>query len=95
MEKEIAILTVPANEWNDLIKMVKNTVTQLSELTGRQSKDLLTPDEVCDILKISRSTYERFKNEGIIPIVKVGGRKYSKNLIKRSDIEKLIADGTI
>lgn len=95
MEGTIAVLTVPLNEWNELKALVKDTSNQVRELTGREQKELLTPKEVCSILKIGRTTFERYMNDGVFEVVKVNKQKYSKNYVKRSHLEELIKNGVV
>lgn len=95
MNTEITVLTVPLNEWNELKALIKNTSDQVRELTGREQKELLTPKEVCSILKIGRTTFERYMNNGVFEVVKVNKEKYSKNYVKRSHLEDLIAKGAV
>jgi response regulator of citrate/malate metabolism len=95
MESTIAVLTVPLNEWNELKALVKDTSNQVRELTGREQKELLTPKEVCSILKIGRTTFERYMNDGVFEVVKVNKQKYSKNYVKRSHLEELIKNGVV
>lgn len=92
---QIAVLTVPLTEWNEQKALIKEMSEQVRALTSKEQKELLTPSEVCAILKISRSTYERYINDGVIEIHKVSKKKYSKNLIKRSHIEDLIKNGKV
>jgi len=95
MSNEITLITVPANEWNDLKTMVKNTLDQVRELTGREQKELLTPKEVCEILKIGRTTFERYMNDSVFEVVRVNKAKYSKVYVKRSHLEDLINRGVV
>ncbi len=92
---QIAVLTVPMGEWNELKAMVKDTSNQVRELTGREQKELLTPKEVCAMLKIGRTTFERYMNDGVFEVVKVNKQKYSKNYVKRAHIEELIKNGVV
>lgn len=92
---QIAVLTVPLNEWNEQKALLREMADQVRALTNKEHKELLTPKEVCAMLKISRSTYERYLNDGIIEATKVNKAKYSKNYVKRSDIENLIRNGRV
>lgn len=92
---QIAVVTVPLNEWNELKALVKETCSQVKELTSREQKELLTPKEVCSILKIARSTFERHMNNGVFEVVKVNRQKYSKIYVKRSHLEELISNGVV
>jgi predicted glycosyltransferase len=92
---QIAVVTISLDEWNQL----KATVTRMAEgvqkLTGKEEKELLTPKEVCEILKIGRTTYERYKANGIFEVTRVNRRKYSKNYVSRAHLEKLISEGVV
>ena len=52
----------------------------MSEMT------LWTREEAMDWLRIGHSTFNRYKNQGLIPIVKIGG----KPLIVKEELEKRI-----
>ena len=92
---QIAVLTVPLNEWNEQKAMIKDICQQIRELTHREQKELLTPKEVCAILKIGRATFERYMNDSVIEVIKVNKLKYSKNYVKRSHLEELIKNGAV
>lgn len=49
-------------------------------------KDYYRPNEVCQRLGISRSRFERFKNEGLFTTRKVGGSIY----VAAADLEKFL-----
>ena len=93
--QQITVLTVPLNEWNELKALIKETSIQVRELTGREQKELLTPKDVCTILKIGRTTFERYMNDGVFEVVKVNKQKYSKNYVRRSHLEELIKNGAV
>ena len=91
----IAVVTVPLTEWNETLSLLKDISQQVKELTNREQKELLTPREVCEVLKISRSTFERYMNDGVFEVVQVSKKKYSKKLIRYSHIEELIRKGVV
>lgn len=93
--QQIAILTVPLTEWNEMKAMLKDTCEQVRTLTGKEQKELLTPKEVCALLKIGRSTFERYMIRGVFDVVKVNQQKYSKSYVKRSQLEELIKNGAV
>ena len=93
--QQIAILTVPLNEWNEQKAMLKDICEQVRTLTGKEQKELLTPKEVCELLKIGRSTYDRYMNNGVFEVLKVNKQKYSKSYVKRSHLEELIKNGVV
>ena len=94
-DSQIAVVTVPLNEWNETLRLIKDISQQVKELTNREQKELLTPKEVCEVLKISRSTFERYMNDGIFEVVQVSKKKYSKKLIRYSHLEDLIKKGVV
>lgn len=92
---QIAVLTVPLTEWNEQKAILYEMAEQIKALTHREQKELLTPKEVCQILKIGRATFERYKNDGKIEVLKIDRTKYSKIYVKRSHLEDLIKQGVI
>lgn len=90
---EIAVITVPMQEWNETKGMIKNLCESVAKLTEKEEKELLTPKEVCEMLKIGRTTYQRYIANGTLEPVKVNRKKYSKVYVRRSDIEALIKEG--
>jgi len=91
----IAVITVPVQEWNETKDRIKSLCEAVSKLTDKEEKELLTPKEVCELLKIGRTTYQRYINNGTLEPVKVNRTKYSKVYVKRSDIETLIKQGNV
>ena len=92
---QIAVLTVPLNEWNEQKALLKEIGEQVRALTSKEHKELMTASEVCDMLKISRSTYERYVNDGVLEVTQVNKKKYSKKYVKRSHLEELIRNGKL
>ena len=92
---EIAVITVPANEWNEARAMLISLNEKVSELVDKGHKDMLTPKEVCTMLKIGRTTYDRYVREGILSTTRISQKKYSKVFVKRGDIETLVKNGII
>lgn len=48
---------------------------------------LMSPDEVCDVLKLTKSTLYRFARDGKIPCVRLG----SLIRFRRADVERVIS----
>lgn len=92
---QIAVVSVPLDEWNAHKALLREIGDQVRTLTTKGQKELLTPKEVCEMLKIGRTTFERYMNEGVFDVVKINKRKYSKNYVKRSELEKLISEGKV
>ena len=61
-------------------------ITQPKPITASIRGDLLSPTEVCDTLKISRSQFERMKRNGFIKIHRIdpNGRKVYVSLTEIS-----------
>ena len=53
--------------------------------------EIMTAKDVMDLLKISRNTYNRLREEGILKAYALKGKLYSK----RSEILQAISDGLI
>ena len=92
---QVAVITVPIQEWNEAKGMIKNLCEKVSRLTDKEEKELLTPNEVCEMLKIGRTTFQRYVANGVLEPVKVNRQKYTKTYIRRSDIETLINSGKL
>jgi len=91
--ENIAVLTVSAQEWNETKEMIKNISDRVNEISKSPQKELLTPKEVCEILKIGRSTFERMKGTGVFPTQRTQGAR--KLYVKRSDLDKVIEAGKV
>lgn len=73
------------SELMDDLAVIKEGVKELNK-----SKDeLLTSEEVMALLKISRTSYNRLKDEGVIPVYLLRGKLYCK----RSEIMKVLDSG--
>ncbi len=89
------IITVDAKEWNELKSILFDLRDKLNRLTADVEKDLLTPAEVCQKLKISRMTFHRYMSAGIFDSIKINNKNNGRVYIKRSQLEKLIDEGKI
>lgn len=54
---------------------------------------LLTVDEAAAYLNVTASTVRRFRRDGLIPVVKLGGQAKSRIRFRRADIDALIESG--
>lgn len=84
----INVISVPAQEWNETKAMIHGISEMLSTLTNKPNKELLSPKEVCSMLKIGRSTFERLKNNGQMKVVRTQGAR--KIYVERVEAEKLL-----
>jgi hypothetical protein len=94
-QNHIAVITVSAHEWNETKSMLRDISEKINSLSSKGEKELMTPKEVCDFLKIGRATFDRYKNNSVFDVVRVNTKKYSKIYVKRSELEKLIKEGVI
>lgn len=77
MQKDIKI--------NDLETLFIELKKLLREIPNNQS-ELLTSSEVMKLLKISRNSFNRMKDEGILPIYQLRGKIYCK----LSEVQEII-----
>lgn len=84
-------MEITEKDWNELKSMVLEIRGNVSKLVDEASKELLTPNEICKILKISRNTFQNYINRNVFEYSKVEGKVY----VKRSEIERLIDEGKI
>jgi hypothetical protein len=89
-------------DWNGLKNRLMNIEGRLtnieegvSKLVDEAGKELLTPNEVCKMLKISRNTYQNYVNDKVFEQIRIDKNKNSRVFVKRSEIERLIDEGKI
>lgn len=84
-----AIFQVSAGDLCEFAHQLINSAAEVARLHLKRadiSKELLTIDEVADMLKVSKMTLHRWDKSGILQKVDVGGmRRY-----RRSDVEAII-----
>lgn len=88
---QIVTIAVPVQEWQGLLGMIKELSEQISSLKQQDKKELLTTGEVCELLNISRSTLQRYINNGDITPERIGNKAKSKLYIRRTDVERIEA----
>ena len=87
MEKNIAVITVPLDEWTE-VKTQLNTISKtLMEMNGNAKREFLTPKEVCELLKCSRNTFQSYIDKGLLTPIKMKTEKYTKLIVRRVDVE--------
>lgn len=86
-------MEITENDWNELKSMILEIGEGVKKLTDAANEELLTPTEVCRILKISRNTYQRYIDAKVFGQIKVGKNKNSRVFVKRSELERLIDEG--
>lgn len=81
-------LAVTLNDLKDFHDFViENTKTELEHtIIESKAESYLSPENVCSILDIDRSTLWRWNKTGYLPHIEIGG----KRRYKRSSIDKLL-----
>ncbi|QYS88024.1 helix-turn-helix domain-containing protein [Flavobacterium davisii] len=87
MSSDIAVITIPLTEWNEIKNNITTINKNLIELKGIGKPEFLTPKEVCELLKCSRNTFQSYIEKGYLEPVRINTKKYSKLLVKRSDVD--------
>lgn len=87
--ENIKFITIPLNEWENLKQDLKLIVTEILAIKQKQSKEFLTPKEVCLKLKISNNTLQNYINAGKITGFdkNEGLGTYKKILFRNADVE--------
>ena len=80
---------------NSIENHLKELKIQIGQIIGlvKKTKDdeIMTSSEVMKMLKISRNSYNRLKDEGIIKVYSLRGKLYCK----RSEILQTVESGRI
>jgi excisionase family DNA binding protein len=84
---EVAIITIPLNDWQKLNEQIQDIAKSLLEIKTKDKSELLTPKECCELLKCSRNTFQSYIEKGILTAIKMKSEKYSKVLVKRSELD--------
>lgn len=92
--EDIAVLTqIFSNAVEALQKQVQELVKEVQELKNELKKDsefdTMRPKEAMQILGLSRTTFDKYKKEGVIPCTNVGG----KVLVDAKTVHKLKKQG--
>ncbi len=83
----IQFITIPANEWENLKADLKFITTEILAIKQKNSKEFLTPKEVCLKLKCSRNTYQNYVDTGKLEPVEVKRGVYKKILFRNADVD--------
>jgi len=83
------------NQYNELKSLLYEILDNVSKITDKVGNELMTPSEVCELRKFSRSTYRRLVQKGIISQIRTVPGINTKVYVKRSEIERLIEEGKI
>lgn len=92
---EVAVITLPKSEWDEVKAQLTTIGAQVAKLTAQEEKELLTPKEVMKILKIGQTTFERYVINGTLEIVRIGSGARQRRYVKRSELDAKIEAGTL
>ena len=87
-EFQFTTVTVSKSEWDKLLNTMDVLNDKISKLVTKHDKELLTKKEVMQLLKIGRTTLDRYIDEGILIEVKLD--KGKRGYIKYSQITDLM-----
>lgn len=87
-EFQIKTISIPKQEWDKVMNTLDVLHEKVSRLVSIDSKEFLTKKEVMNILKIGRTTLDRYIEEGLLQEVKLG--KGTRGYIKQSEIDELM-----
>ena len=87
-EFQFTTVTVSKSEWEKLLNTMDELNDKISKLVTKHDKELLTKKEVMQLLKIGRTTLDRYIDEGILSEVKLD--KGKRGYIKYSQITDLM-----
>lgn len=85
--ENIQFVTIPANDWNRINSKLDFIATELLAIKEKNSKEFLTPKEVCQKLKCSRNTYQNYVDSGKLKPLEVKRGIYKKILFRNADID--------
>ena len=88
----IAVITIPLSEWNETRNKINDLAHAVRSLTNKKDDELLTPKEVCEILKIGRTTFQRYIANETLTAVRINKEKYSKVYVRRAEIETMVRE---
>ena len=95
MENNIAIVSIPLEQWDQLNNKINRIESLLTEQNPLPQKELLTAKEVQEILKIGRTTFDRYVREGILHTTKISQKKGAKIYVERKELDNLLKHGII
>lgn len=88
MEKEM--IMVPADEWAAMKAIVEDLSKKVALILHRDV-EYMTQQEVCEMLDISRTTFWRYRKDGLIKVYHIGG----KTMVNKTEIQAAINEGLI
>lgn len=89
-EVQIKTIMVPSEEWDKVVTTLEKMNNNLSGLMSKNVKEYLTKKEVMSILKVGRTTLDRYIEEGFLHEVKLG--KGTRGYIKQSELDDIMGN---
>ena len=86
---------ITQKDWLELLSIVTETREMVVKLYREKEKELLTPAEVCEILGISRNTFQRYVSDGVFELIRLNKSGRNRVFVRRSEIDRLINEGKI
>ena len=86
-------MEITNRHWNELQAKIADISEKIDKLVDEASKELLTPADVCRMLKITRSTYQNYARDKLFEQIRIG--ENSRIYVRRSEIERLVKEGSI
>jgi len=80
-------ILIPASELENLKSDLKFITTEILAIKQKNSKEFLTPKDVCLKLKCSRNTYQNYVDTGKLKPLEVKRGVYKKILFRNADVE--------
>ena len=87
---QVGIVTVPIQEWNEFKANVTSICGMVETLVKDKMPEYLTIKQVCEMLKIQRATFYRYKNNGLK--ISVIGKK---SFVKNEDLTAFLENGAV
>lgn len=87
-EFSLKTITVPQSEWDRVVNVIETLNEKLCNGSNTEREEYLTKKEVMQILKLGRSTVDRYIEEGLLEEVRLG--RGTRPYIKKSQIELLL-----
>lgn len=85
--ENIQFVTISAIELNSIKSKLDFIATEILAIKQKNSKEFLTPKEVCQKLKCSRNSYQNYVDSGKLKPLEVKRGVYKKILFRNADID--------
>ena len=87
MQESFLMTVLPKQEWENLKAKLDYLIDVIeNKESKKRDSEMLTPKEVCQVLKISSKTFKRYRDLRMIPYTQC----FNKVLVKRKDLDEFI-----